>query len=93
MAAMLAEAPRWVWLEWASWPVTVTLKVAMPLCGDLGDQVRRAEAADLFVIGERQVHGPFQGRGDKARRGGQRQGQKALHIASPAPIEFVTLPG
>ena len=31
IASMIAETPRWVWLEWASLPVTVTAKVAMPL--------------------------------------------------------------
>ena len=33
-ASMIAEIPRWVRLEWASLPVTVTLKVAMPLWPD-----------------------------------------------------------
>ncbi len=31
-ASMIAETPRWVRLEWASLPVTVTLNVAIPLC-------------------------------------------------------------
>ena len=31
MATILAEAPSWVWLEWASWPRTVTRKVLIPL--------------------------------------------------------------
>ena len=31
IAMVLAETPRWVRLEWASRPVTVTVKVAMPL--------------------------------------------------------------
>jgi hypothetical protein len=29
---MIAETPSWVWLEWASRPCTVTVKVAIPLC-------------------------------------------------------------
>ena len=28
---MIAETPSWVWLEWASRPCTVTVKVAIPL--------------------------------------------------------------
>jgi hypothetical protein len=109
MATMLAETPRWVRLEWASRPVTVTRKLAMPLwprtatmsvgsptttragrgssLGDHRDHVRRAQAADFLVIGEGQVDGAVEGGLGQVRRGGQGQGQEALHVAGPPAVE------
>ena len=57
--------------------------------GDLPDQGRRAQAADLLVIGKGQVHRPHQPRGGEVRGRRQGQGQKPFHVAGPAPIEPV----
>ncbi len=64
---------------------------ARDLGGDLGDQVRRAQAADLLVIGKGQVRRPLQRGGGQGRRRRQGQGQEPLHVAGPPPIEPLAL--
>jgi hypothetical protein len=84
---MLAETPRWVWLEWASRPLTDAQGRARQVAGDGRDHLRRAEAADLLVIGEGQMDGAFQALPEQ-RHGGQGQGDEALHVRGAAPVEL-----
>ena len=59
--------------------------------GDAGDHVRRALAADLLVIAQRNVHGPPPL--PEQRHRGQCQRDERLHVAGPAPVQLAVALG
>jgi hypothetical protein len=62
------------------------------LAADDVDHEGRAQAADLFVVREGQVHRLLRGLGEFRRRG-QGQGQEGLHVAGPAAVEAAVVLG
>ncbi len=54
---------------------------AWQVAGHFRDHIRGTEAANLFVIRQRDLQGPFHPTLQRPRHGGQRQRVKALHIA------------
>ena len=55
--------------------------------GHVADEARRAEAADLLVIGESEMHGAPQRRFHEPRHDRQHAGDVALHVAGAASVE------
>src|SRR5688572_7478346 len=55
------------------------------------DEMRYATATRLLVIGECKMHRPLQVYGGKLRQGGQRAGEKSLHIGGTATVKPVAI--
>ncbi|MNI17821.1 hypothetical protein D3C73_712090 [compost metagenome] len=51
-------------------------------------QTAHAKAADLFVIGKRQMHRALQRAGEKHRHGGQHRGQIAFHVCGATTVKL-----
>ena len=59
----------------------------MPALAQVGDQARRAEAADFLVVAEGEVDGERQVGGEERRHLRDREADEALHVGAAAAVE------
>jgi hypothetical protein len=63
------------------------------VAGEILEEPAHAEASDLLVVGEREVHRRLEVRGQEPRRRGERGRDIALHVAGAAAVDALVLQG